>query len=272
MTDADNARVIANLALQSAAPTTLELGKVHAFHTAQGVQKIDLTGAEYRDKPTRKTGTTTVRDALSFVTLWDKHSDELASEIYADADRLTITAVLDADSADAPDWGGHRLVLALRETDAWKAWAANDGRLIGQEDFAEFIEDHLPEILKPAAAEMLEIAQSVSGTVKADFAGGVRLATGQRQLQYTETVQAKAGQKGTLVIPEVFTIGLLPFEGLTAGYQITARFRYRIEGSTLRMGYKLDRPQDSRATAFQDVVKAISEQITVPILNGTPSR
>jgi uncharacterized protein YfdQ (DUF2303 family) len=271
-TEGDGVRAIIDTAQQAAAPAELEIGKVYLARTATGVQKIDLTGAEYLSKPTRKTGTTTVRDAPSFVTLWDKHSDELASEVYADADRLTITAVLDADSADAPNWGGHRLTLALRETDAWKAWAANDGHLIGQEDFAEFIEDHLPEILKPAAAEMLEIAQSISGTVKADFAGGVRLATGQRQLQYTETVTAKAGQKGTLVIPEVFTIGLLPFEGLTEGYQINARFRYRIEGSTLRMGYKLDRPQDSRATAFQDVVKAISEQITVPILNGTPSR
>lgn len=270
-TAGDGIQAIIDTAQQAAAPTELEPGKVYAVRTGDQVKTLDLTGPEYREYPARKTGLTVVRDAGSFITFWDKHSDG-QSEVYADADRLRVEAVLDAHGEEAHEarWGDHRLVLSLRETDAWKRWVANDGKLIDQETFAGFIEDHLPEILEPAAAEMLEIAQSISGTVKAEFASGVRLATGQRQLQYVETVTAKAGQKGTLTIPETFVVGLIPFEG-SEGYKLTARLRYKIEGSSLRIGYKLDRPADVRRKAFDDVVTAIDEGIETTILNGTPA-
>lgn len=268
-TTGDGVQAIIDTAQRAAAPAELEVGKFYVLRTANGLEQIDLTRDEYKDAPSRKTGTTVVRDATSFTAFWDKHSDD-DSEVYADADQLRVTAVLNADSSVTADWGDHRLQLSLRETDAWKQWATNDDKLLDQERFATFIEDHLPEILEPAAAEMLEIAQSISGTVKAEFTSGTRLATGQRQLSYVETVTAKAGQKGNLVIPEVFTVGLVPFEG-SDGYRLTARLRYRIEGDRLRIGYKLDRPADVRRTAFDDVVKAIGEQITQPILNGTPA-
>lgn len=263
-------QAVIDTAVRTTPPAEVEPGKFYVFRTPDGISQLDLTGDQYRDTPARRQGVTTVRDAASFAALWAKHHDA-ASEAYADADKLTITAVLDADTGSSARWGGHRVHLALRETEAWKQWAANDGKLLDQETFAEFVEDHLPEILEPAAAEMLEIAQSISGTVKAEFASGTRLATGQRQLSYVETVTAKAGQKGTLTIPEVFTVGLLPFEGLTKGYQFTARLRYRINGSDLTIGYKLDRPGDVRAKAFADIVTAVGEQISTPILNGTPA-
>lgn len=270
-TTGDGVQAIIDTAIRTVAPAELEPGKVYAFQTATGVEKVDLSGPSYMDLPSRKSGTTVVRDAASFSAFWDKHADE-HSEVYADVDRLSVTAVLDADTVAKARWGGHVLQLSLRETDAWKEWARLDGKLIGQEQFAEFIEDHLPEILKPTAADMLEIAQSIEGTSTAEFQSGTRLATGQRALKYVETVTTKAGQKGDLVIPETFVVGLLPFEGLTEGYQVTARLRYRINGSSLTIGYKLDRPGDIRTKAFADVVKAIAEQIDdTPILNGTPA-
>ncbi|MGW4850192.1 DUF2303 family protein [Streptomyces sp. NPDC004288] len=265
----DNARTLITFAQQAAAPVALELGKYHVVRTADGFRTVDLTTPEHTGVPERKQGTTTVRDAVSFGAYFDKHSDE-ATEVYADAERLTVTAVLDAHTVDGPRWSGHRLMLALRKTKAWEQWIGNDGRLLGQEQFAEFLEDHLPELRSPDAATMLEIAQSFQATSKVDFTSGTRLATGQRQLSYTETTQAKAGQKGQLVIPEVFTIGLIPFEG-SSGYELTARLRYRIQESQLRIGYKLERPDDTIADAFADVVTKIGAEIEQPIMNGTPA-
>lgn len=262
-------QAIIDTAQRAADPKPVNLGQVYLVATANGdVKTIDLVDA-HRQSPERKRGTTLVRDAFSFDAYWSKHATD-DSEIYADADKLTVTAILNANSDTAANWGDHRLHLQLRETDAWTQWAALDGKLIGQEQFAEHIEDHLPEILKPAAAEMLEIAQSIQGTVKAEFASGTRLATGQRELSYVETLTAKAGQKGKLVIPETFVIGLVPFEG-SNGYQLTARLRYRIADNGLRIGYKLDRPADVLRTAFSDVLASIAEQIETPILNGTPA-
>lgn len=269
MTNTDNAQVIVDTALRAAPPVTLEPGKVHAFHTPAGVQKFDLTGPEHTGIPPRKSGTTTVRDARSWSAYFAKHSSQ-ASEVYADSERLTVTAVLNAHATDTPSWGDHRLVLALRATDTWKQWIQNDGQLIDQETFAEFLEDHLPELLDPSSADMLEIAQSLQANTKVDFQSGVRLSTGQRQFQYVETQTTKAGQKGQLTVPETFVIGLVPFDG-SEGYRLTARLRYRITDRGLRMGYKLERPTDILRTAFADVVNAIDVDIEQPVLNGTPA-
>jgi uncharacterized protein YfdQ (DUF2303 family) len=269
VTNIDNTQTIVDTALRSAPPAELTPGKVYAFHTSSGVHKVDLTGDEYASAPKRKTGTYTVRDASSFHTYYGKHSDT-DSEIYADAERLTVTAVLDAHTEDGPRWADHRLVLALRQTDAWKQWMQYDGKLLGQEQFAEFLEDHLPELLEPDSATMLEIAQSIQGVSKAEFQSGTRLSSGERKLAYVETVTAKAGQKGELVIPETFVIGLVPFEG-SEGYKLTARLRYRINGGPLQLGYKLERPAEVLRTAFADVVTAVSEHLEVPVMHGTPA-
>ncbi|HEY8985710.1 MAG TPA: DUF2303 family protein [Streptomyces sp.] len=267
--DLDSTQSVIDIAQRAAAPQRLNLGGYYTITTPRGVERIDLTGDKYKDNPDRKTGTTVVRDAESFLAYYGKHADE-SSEVYADAERLTVTAVLDADTPDAARWQGHRLSLQLRTTDAWKQWLALDGNLMNQEQFAEFIEDHLPELLEPAAATMLEIAQSIQGVAKAEFQSGTRLASGERKLAYVETVTAKAGQKGELVIPETFVIGLVPFDG-SEGYRLTARLRYRINGGPLQLGYKLERPADVLKTAFGDVVAAIGEGIDVPVLNGTPA-
>jgi uncharacterized protein YfdQ (DUF2303 family) len=269
MTNLDNAQTIVDTALRAAPPAVLEPGKVHAFHTAAGVKTVDLTGPDHTGIPPRKSGTTTVRDAESFLAYWTKHHDD-DSEVYSDAERLTVTAVLDAHTADSARWSGHRLHLALRETNAWKQWLRMDGELMKQEAFAEFLEDHLPELLEPDSATMLEIAQSFQSAVKVDFQSATRLSSGQRQFQYVETATTKAGQKGQLTVPEVFTIGLVPFEG-SQGYKLTARLRHRIQQDGLWLGYKLERPDETRKTAFADVVKAVGEQIDTSIMNGQPA-
>jgi uncharacterized protein YfdQ (DUF2303 family) len=269
MTNTDNAQVIVDTALRSAEHHELELGKFYVFNTPSGIADVDLTGDQYKANPTRKKGTTTVRDAVSFLAYWTKHNDT-SSEVYADAEKLTVTAVLDAHHPEAARWGGHRLHLALRETEAWKQWMRCDGHLLSQDAFAEFLEDHLPELLEPSAAEMLEIAQSFQAAVKVDFQSATRLSSGQRQFQYVETQTSKAGQKGTLSVPETFVIGLVPFEG-SEGYRLTARLRHRITPEGLKLGYKLERPDDTRKTAFADVVKAIGADIDTPVMNGTPA-
>ena len=265
----DNLQPVIDTALRAAPPAELEPGKYYAFHTPGGIREVDLTGPQHTGQPPRKAGVTTVRDAASWSAYFTKHSSP-ASEVYADAERLTVTAVLNAHAADVPSWGDHRLVLQLRCTDAWKQWIGNDGELLDQETFAEFLEDHLPELLEPSAADMLEIAQSLQAASKVDFQSGVRLASGQRQFSYVETTTTKAGQKGQLTVPEVFTIGLVPFEG-SEGYRLTARLRYRITDRGLRMGYKLERPADVLRTAFADVVRVIDGGIEQPVMNGTPA-
>lgn len=261
---------VIDVAQQAAEPAKLETGHVYTVTTAQGVQKIDLTGPEYRDFPSRKTGTTTVRDVDSFLAYFDKHAGE-HSEVYADVQARTVTAVLDAHSPDAANWGGHRLVLQLRATTAWQEWTAASGNLMPQNQFAEFVEDHLADIVEPDGATMLEIAESFQATSKAEFQSSQRLATGERKFAYVEDAEAKAGRKGDITIPAELKLALRPFEG-AEHYAVQARFRYRLNANALLLGVKLDRPDDVLQAAFADVRTAIDSAVEQPVLNGAPAR
>jgi len=122
---------------------------------------------------------------------------------------------------------------------------------------------------------MLELAQSFQAKTKVDFESAQQLANGRRSLQFKETVDARAGQKGEIEIPAEFKLALKPFVG-TDPYAVTARFRYRINGGNLLIGYKLNRPADVQRSAFGDIVDAIKAGLTeradtVLVLDGTPS-
>ncbi|MFI1371307.1 DUF2303 family protein [Streptomyces longwoodensis] len=263
------AQTIIDTAVRTTTPHELKPGKVYAFNTPRGIHQVDLTGPEYTGTLRRKNGTATVRDAASFLTYYAKHHDD-ASEVYSDVEQLTVTAVLDAHTADGPRFGGHRLRLQLRRTKAWEEWLALDGKLVDQDRFANFLEDQLPYLETPDAATMLEIAQSIKATTKAEFQSSSRLQSGERKFAYVEDTKASAGAKGDLAVPETFVIAVPPFEGADA-YRMTARFKYRIDRGQLTLGFKLEQPEERARAAFADVLAQIAEGIDTPVLNGTPA-
>ncbi len=235
------------------------------------LHQIDLTGDRWRDLPKRKEGTTTVRDVASFGGYWDKHAALYESEIYADRRACTVTAVLDAHTAVEARWGKHRLVLGLQHSEAWKAWTGRDNQSMDQQQFAEFLEDNRADIHTPPAAEMLEIASSLSASTKAEFQSAVVLGNGQRKLSYVEDTTAKAGTRGDLTIPTEIVLAVQVFDGATVADRVTARFRYRINAGKLSLHYKLDRPADVISSAFEGIVHEVTDTCAATVLRGTPA-
>lgn len=263
---------IAGLAEAAAGAEQLDLGGYYVIASTDGeLHRIDLTGDEWRDQPKRKAGTTTVRDVASFAEYWGKHATLGASEIYANRESCTVTAVLDAHTAAEARWGKHRLVLGLRFSEAFKAWTQHDGRAMDQETFAEFLEDNRADIHTPPAAEMLEIASSLQASTKAEFAQATSLANGQRKLSYVEDTTAKAGTRGDLVIPTELVLAVQVFDGATVADRVTARFRYRISNGKLSLHYKLDRPADVISSAFEGVINEVTGACTATVLRGSPA-
>lgn len=217
---------------------------------------------EQRPTPDRKTGTRTVTDVDSLVGYLAKHGIP-ATELWGAPDAGTIRAVINAhdvsdtelghDHHGLPGWGDHTATLQLRHTPDWKEWLQRDGKLMGQTEFAEFIEDHLPNFATPSGADMLELAQTFQATTRADFDSSQRLKSGETQMSYKEHTDATAGKKGTIAIPDAFTIGVQVYESGEA-YRVEARFRYRINGGQLALGYRLTRPRDVLLAAFDAVV------------------
>lgn len=273
MDTANEMQTVVETARTATTPHTLALGQYHVVTTPHGIERIDLTGDQYRDAPRRKAGTTTVRDVPSFLAYYAKHSSPDA-EVYADRDRGTLTGILDAHGpADGfPDWQAHRVTLQLRHSDAFKAWQGISGTLMAQTAFAEHIEDHRADVREPTAAELLELAQTIQGTTKVTWKTSSMLKSGQRQLSYVEQVDATAGQRGEIAIPDSLTLGLAVYDGATVADAVTARLRYRIDGEgRLRIGVILDQLTDVIATAFEGVVAQVAEGVPVPVLRGTPA-
>src|SRR5207244_11331176 len=132
--------------------------------------------------------------------------------IYVDIKRHTITGVLDAHTDEHWDqgarWGQHRIILAMPVSQRWADWTSRDRKAQRQLDWAEFIEDHLDDIRSPAAADMLETAQTFQTSTKVKFGSTQVLANGDRRLIWEETTGATAGEGGKLTVPATFTIGI----------------------------------------------------------------
>ncbi|MFE0036795.1 DUF2303 family protein [Streptomyces sp. NPDC059015] len=269
-------QAVIDVAQRAAHPAELELGKFYTLVVDGQVHRVDLTGPEHTGKPARKKGTTIVRDVDSFLAYFDKHGDD-HSEVYADVQRRTITAVLDAHTGDGARWAEHRVELHLRHTAEWDAWTGIDNELLAQDKFAEFIEDNLPDLVEPDSATMLELAESFEATSSAEFKSSQRLDSGARTFAWVEETNAKAGHRGDITIPASLKLALRPFEGCEP-FAVTARFRYRIKrsgdsGASLLLGIKLERPGDILAAAFEDVRTAVDNGIpeTIAVLNGAPA-
>lgn len=230
---------------------------------------LEVERDHLRERPRRKTGTYYVRDAASLNTYLDKH--ELPeTELWAEANRLSVTAVVNGHAAAEAGHGDHRVVMTLTHTPEWKAWIERDRKMLGQVDFAEHIEDRLNDIVDPPAADMLELVQTFTAKRALAFESGKSLSTGQVQLEYRETLEAKAGHKGRLEIPQRFTLLIAPFEG-GSPVPMTARLRYRINEGDLRLGFFLDRPEEVIRDAFADVLSGIAENNPSPLFHGTPA-
>lgn len=250
--------------------------RFYSVVTPEGAQHhvVDLEALREKFAPTprRKTGTYNVHTALSFCDFVAKHED--GAEVWADEARQKLVGILNANlGGDNPRWEDHQVHMELVHTPAWTAWIEHNNRLLSQEVFAELIEARTIDIVDPSAADMLEIAETFHATTGVEFKSSKILASGERQLAYIESTTASAGSNKELTIPKQFQLGIAPYVG-SAPRLITARFRYRINGGHLQLGYVLERPEDVLQDAFTELVTAVSTNLPedVPVFYGRPAK
>lgn len=201
--------------------------------------------------------------------------------VWADAPNNRITAVFnDHRSADSGGWRDHTATLRATLDEDWTAWAGQSGKLITQEGFAEFIEEHYSAIdgeaaagqpAGPSAADMLEIAQTFQAARAASFERATRLQSGDVQLRWKEETTASAGHRGQLEVPTQFVLRLAPYEGVDP-VRVVALLRYRIRDGELRIGFKLHRADDVLRAAFERLADTVATGLEsrVPLYRGTP--
>ena len=249
-----------NISAAIEAGREIERSRIHELH---GIPVV-LDEAHHKlvpqehllERPTRICRLVHAQDAQSFIDYCNAHAGGNAA-IFCDIDQHRISAHLDYHARGEASHDGHLLQFKPIHTEEWIAWKSQDNKRLGQTAFAEHIEDNLDEIVTPPGAQMLEMAQHLSGSTRVTFTSGKRIHDGRTQIQYVEEGQGvSGGAKGDITIPEEFTLGIRPFKG-TDSYKLEARFRYRIAGGELAMLYKLKRPSKVADAAFGDIVEQI---------------
>ncbi len=238
---------------------------------------------KYQPKPSRRRGTYAYDDAASFIAAVnaDKHA---GTTLYAKQDPKNprLLAVFNgydrlADAAQAvsagPDdltgWGDHRAAYACPLSEEWKTWTAYDAKVMKQAEFAEFLENNLPDITVPSGAELLTACSNLQAKRNVDFASAVNTTNGQVQFTYQETVTGAGSRQGQMVLPDRFKLGIPVFVNGDP-WAVDARLRYRITDGGLALWFDLERPEKVLEHAFKDVVKAVSEGIGMAALMGLP--
>lgn len=229
---------------------------------------------KFMPAPTRKRGTFVFEDAQSFISYVNLHKIN-ATAIYAtlkEANKLRIpsfAAVIDEHDGDdgvGPRWRSHKASYECQLSDEWKIWIASNKQPIAQEVFAQFIEDNLPDIVRPDGATIMEVAKTLEAKKDVTFKSAIRLENGDVQFAYSEETSGRAGN-GTLEIPTEFVIAI-PVIVNGPKVEIKARLRYRIPNGTLSFWYDLLRPHKVIDDAFDATWERITKDTDISILYG----
>jgi len=222
--------------------------------------------SKFRIKPAEAQAVIRLTEVSSFIDYVTDHALPEQTVIFAQftPERVQFMAIIDWHQRkdNAAQNGTHRALLTLETTPEWQAWLDKNEKLMPQEAFAEHIEEHATDIIKPDAAEILEMTQLLEGKKTATFKQGRRLKDGRVILSYVEDIELRQGEgvnrkTDDMNLPDKFRLGLVPFVG-NAGIEIDAKLRFRIgNNGTVSFAYLLDRPH----VIVREAALAAREQI-----------
>lgn len=259
------------ITLAAAVTTPQQVGSAQFMVTPPGYAVHEVTKDVEKANlgPNRKSGTILLKSLDSLIAYCGDQAASATAYIYADPDTNSITAVFNDQRASA-GWRDHRAVFKAERTPEFHRWMDNNGpqRAKAQGDFAEFIEDNLADIQDPYAQQLLTVATTIQATTGIEFKSAKRLQDGQTQLTYSETIDARAGSDGGMVIPKEFTLGLRLFKQ-GEGYRLKARLKYRLAGGGVKFWYELDRPERAIEDAFAGYVETLREKSGYQVLIGS---
>ncbi len=218
----------------------------------------------YLPQPLRVIQNVQLDDAQSFID-YLKQFGAPETRCFFNAERETFVAVIDYH-ADAPGWCDHVASFTAKRSEEFKTWMNLNRKQMTQVDFARFLEENMPDVVEPNSADLLAVALTFEAKKSVEFSSGVRLANGQIQFQYDEVVRG-AAQKGTIEIPELFTLGI-PIHVNGPAYRIPVRLRWRLQEGKVAFWYEIVRPHRFIEDALREVRQQIADSVSLPILAG----
>jgi Uncharacterized conserved protein (DUF2303). len=211
-------------------------------------------------------------DADSFASYMKAYLNVKESRMFASLGGLTLSGIIDYQPvnakllpSDAVDGEKkHKAFFRLVETEDFKAWKAISGQALPQESFVEFLQERLHCIASPDQADILEIARNLEIKTDVTFSSKERSSDGGYNLVYREDVNASAGEKGKIKVPEQLTLKIVAFEG-GAEMELTARMYYRMTSGKVVFAIKILNLRETVLKTFRGVCDKISKDVSLDV-------
>lgn len=224
----------------------------------------------YLERPARARGQYTVFDAPSFVTLVKRLQSDTDTTLWAHQPSTgaavpSITAVFNDGDDISPGWRDHRAQLTVRIDPDWAAWASIDGKALNQVAFAEFVNDHLHNIVEPPAAGLVGAITTFNVKRQVTFSQAVNLESGAQEFTWLERDEAA----GKVKLPTELTIRARPYFGADpVDVQVALRHRVSKEGGLSLIAVRI-RPDLAEEQAWNVVTGTVAAELPdLPMLQG----
>ena len=203
-------------------------------------------------------------DCESFAQYVNRHRIE-GTTLIGCIDTSIITAAIDYF---LPENGGasksHWAQWKLRKSEAFKAWEEFEGSLHSQSEFLQFLEENAEtDIMSPAPAAMLDLVRDFQAVKNEDFKSSQRLDNGDRAFKF----KSETNVVSAIEVPTEILLSIPIYEG-ESPVTITCKFRYRIDGGVLRMGFQFHRVREMLTRAFKQARDNASQAIGLPVMAG----
>lgn len=246
---------------------------VHVVRDGHQVVETIIDRERFLPNPLRKTGNVQLIDVDSLIRYTEAHYSNAALCYLKPGSNGTSSVfgvILDDHGKDRygstpAGWRSHRVFATLKATREWTRWAQADGKMLDQAAFAELVDEGLAQIAAPPAADVLEMAQTLSGGTSVAWRNSHRLDNGETQIQWVEQLDGKAGRDGKLTIPSHITLRLSPWQGGPT-VELVGRFRWRKHGTVLTMGVLFDNVEGVLEEALKVEAEKFTAATRVPVL------
>lgn len=275
------------------------LDKAGVLLVPDGMTSLDLLPILERlaDQPRRRRGTVAVHDLESLVELCERFKDD-QSAVFASMEGGTplMTAIFDYHQSGGPGvgkprFGEHRAVYRFPLSVEWQAWHGQDGKMMTQIEFAEFIENHIGEIVPVPVGEegalapetlalqqmlggsfappnrMMEIAKGLAMKEGVSVKGFTSLPTGEARMEFITQHTDQDGKP--LNVPTLFLICIPIFEA-GALYRIAVRLRYRLRDGRVNWAFQMYRADRAIRHAFDEARGVAAQGTELPVYSGIP--
>jgi len=243
---------------------------------------------QYRTHPERRQGVADLGDLESFIAHAKRFADK-DSALFATPKPARLVSVLDYHAAGAdgrPRFGKHRGQYSFPFSQEWLAWVGQNKKAMSQTDFAEFVEQHLIDVIDPGTAggtakvlsekigltfasppKLLELSRGLTIREGVRVKNAMNLASGEAQVFFQSEHADEQG--APLKVPGAFLLAIPVFKN-DAIYQLAVRLRYRLAGGALTWFYELYREDRLFDDAFELACKKAADDTGLPLFVGTP--